>query len=133
MIRDMGEWTPGTIAALREKLGLPFVRAGANGLIQEFNSRFQEVYGWDETLIGKNIAEILPAEFRNLHHAGFARFQITESSKVVNHPLTLATICSDGKSIQSEHYIVAEKDDNGSWSFAATLKPLEGVYADQAQ
>lgn len=129
----MGEWTPGTIAALREKLDLPFVRAGANGLIQEVNARFKEVYGWDETLIGRNIAEILPAEFRNLHHAGFARFQITESSKVVNHPLTLATICSNGESIQSEHYIIAEKDDTGAWSFAATLKPLEGAHADQAQ
>ena len=65
----------------------------------------------------------------DFHHAGFARFQLTESSKVVGHPLTLATVCSDGSEVQSEHYIVAEKYPDGSWSFAATLRPLEGEHA----
>ena len=128
----MGEWTPGAIAELREKHDLPFVRAGSDGLIREFNPRFQEVYGWDESLIGQNIGEILPAQFRELHHTGFARFQLTETSKVVNHPLTLATICCTGESIQSEHYIVAEKGEDGTWSFAATLRPLEGPHAVEA-
>ena len=131
-MHDMGEWTAGAIAELREKHDLPFVRAGADGLIREFNPRFQDVYGWDESLIGQNIGEILPAQFRELHHTGFARFQLTETSKVVNHPLTLATICCTGESIQSEHYIVAEKDEDGTWSFAATLRPLEGPHAVQA-
>ena len=125
----MGEWTPGAIAELREKHDLPFVRAGSDGLIREFNPRFHDVYGWDESLIGQNIGEILPAQFRELHHTGFARFQLTETSKVVNHPLTLATICCTGESIQSEHYIVAEKGEDGTWSFAATLRPLEGPHA----
>jgi len=38
--------------------------------------------------------------------------------------LKLATFCSDGRAIDSEHFIVAEKHDDGSWSFAATLRPL---------
>ena len=76
--------------------------------------------------------DILPAQFRELHHTGFARFQLTETSKVVNHPLTLATICCTGESIQSEHYIVAEKGEDGTWSFAATLRPLEGPHAVEA-
>ena len=123
-------WTPGAVAALREKENLPFVRADANGDIVEFNDRFAFVYGWtSEQLIGQSISLILPASFREFHHAGFARFQLTESSKVVNHPLTLATVCSDGSELQSEHYIVAEKYPDGSWSFAATLRPLEGAHA----
>lgn len=119
-------WTPGAIAELRTKLNLPFVRADAEGMVVEFNPRFSEVYGWDESLIGQSIGEILPEQFRELHHSGFARFQLTESSKVVNHPLTLATICKDGTVIKSEHFIVAEKSDNSIWSFAATLRPLVG-------
>ena len=120
------DWTPGAIAELRTKLNLPFVRADAEGMVVEFNPRFSEVYGWDENLIGQSIGEILPEQFRELHHSGFARFQLTESSKVVNHPLTLATICQDGTVITSEHFIVAEKSDTSIWSFAATLRPLEG-------
>ena len=122
-------WTPGAIAELRTKLNLPFVRADAQGLVVEFNPRFSEVYGWDASLIGQSIGEILPAEFRELHHSGFARFQLTETSKVVNHPLTLATICNDGTVVTSEHFIVAEKAEDSVWSFAATLRPLEGPHA----
>ena len=124
------QWTPGAVAALREKENLPFVRADAGGNIVEFNARFVEVYGWAEgELVGESISAILPPSFREFHHAGFARFQLTESSKVVGHPLTLATVCSDGSEVQSEHYIVAEKYPDGSWSFAATLRPLEGEHA----
>ena len=124
------DWSPGSVAALREKEDLPFVRADAKGMIVELNSRFEQVYGWrPEQLLGQSLAEILPANFREFHHAGFARFQLTESSKVVNHPLVLATVCANGTDLQSEHFIVAEKADGGNWSFAATLRPLEGPHA----
>lgn len=101
------------------------MRADASGTVVEINQRFREVYGWRETeLLGQSLGQILPADFRDAHHAGFARFKLTEVSKVLNHPLKLATFCSDGTAIESEHFIVAEKDADGSWSFAATLRPL---------
>ena len=56
-------------------------RADAKGNIVEFNARFAEVYGWAEgQLVGESISAILPPSFREFHHAGFARFQLTESS-----------------------------------------------------
>ena len=122
------DWTPGAVAALRERDDLPFVRADSNGMGVEFNQRFQIISGWDDDLIGQTIGLILPKQFRELHHSGFARFKLTESSEVVNHPLELATICADGSVIRSEHFIVAEKDEQNSWSFAATLRPLEGPH-----
>lgn len=118
-------WTEDRINALREQENLPFVRADASGVVKEINGRFQEVYGWtEEALIGQSLGLILPPSFRDSHHAGFARFQLTEISKVLNHPLKLATFCSNGTAIESEHFIVAEKHDDGNWSFAATLRPL---------
>lgn len=118
-------WTADAIASLRQQQDLPFVRADASGVVVEINQRFREVYGWtDETLVGKPLGLILPETFRDAHHAGFARFKLTEASTVLNHPLTLATFCSNGVVIDSEHFIVAEKHRDGSWSFAATLRPL---------
>ena len=77
------------------------------GIVQEINERFQAVYGWSEAaLIGQSLGLILPPSFRDSHHAGFARFKLTEVSKVLNHPLKLATFCSDGHAIESEHFIV---------------------------
>ena len=116
-----GAWTEDRIRALREKEDLPFVRADASGIVQEINNRFKAVYGWSEAaLIGQSLGLILSPSFRDSHHAGFARFKL----KVLNHPLKLATFCSDGNAIESEHFIVAEKHSDGSWSFAATLRPL---------
>ena len=123
------EWTPGAVAALRELHNLPFVRTDAEGRIVEFNARFETVYGWNSQILGESIGVILPASFRDQHHSGFSRFKLTESSKLVNHPLELMTLCRDGEAIRSEHFIVAERETAGSWSFAATLRPLEGPHA----
>ena len=118
-------WTEDSIRQLREQQDLPFVRADASGVVREMNQRFREVYGWsDDQLLGQSLGLILPPSFRDPHHSGFARFKLTEESRVLNHPLKLATFCVDGKAIESEHYIVAEKHDDGAWSFAATLRPL---------
>ena len=118
-------WTEDSIRQLREQQDLPFVRADASGVVREINQRFREVYGWsDGQLLGQSLGLILPPSFRDSHHSGFARFKLTEESRVLNHPLKLATFCVDGKAIESEHYIVAEKHDDGTWSFAATLRPL---------
>ena len=120
-------WTEESIRQLRKQHDLPFVRADANGSVLEINQRFRDIYGWtDDQLIGESLGLILPPSFRDSHHAGFARFKLTEVSKVLNHPLKLATYCSDGTAIDSEHFIVAEKQGDGSWSFAATLRPLSG-------
>lgn len=103
------DWTPGAVAALRKLHDLPFVRADSEGLVVEFNQPVQSIYDWDDHLIGQTIGLILPEQFRELHHAGFARFKLIEEPAVVDHPLELATICANGNVIRSEHYIVAEK------------------------
>lgn len=110
----------------------PFVLADALGNVVALNPAFTRTYGWaQEDLIGEPLGMILPEAFRMAHQFGFSRFQTTEQSAILAHPLRLSTLCSDGTEIVSEHYIVAEKRDGG-WCFGATLTPLPpGTPADQ--
>lgn len=104
---------------------LPFILADHQGMIMEVNDLFQEVYGWSqEDLAGQSLSKILPSVFRDAHHLGFSRFQITQKSEILNHPLKLKTVCRDGREVESEHFIVAQRSGD-QWVFAATLRPLE--------
>jgi PAS domain S-box-containing protein len=121
---------PPTIAEM-EASDRPFVLADALGNVLRFNRPFAEVYGWSEAqLVGEPLGLILPDAFRMAHQFGFSRFQATERSTILAHPLRLKTLCADGRELVSEHFIVAEKGDAG-WLFGATLTPLpDGTPAD---
>ena len=113
-----------TIEELRQKV-LPFVVADQDGMIVEINDLLESTYGWTfDDLKGQSLSMILPPSYQDAHHLGFSRFKITGESQVLNHPLELMTICKDGRAINSEHFIVAERLGE-SWVFAATLRPLE--------
>lgn len=114
-----------------EQSDRPFVLADALGNVVRLNPAFTRVYGWmPDDLIGEPLGLILPESFRMSHQFGFSRFQATEISTILAHPLRLSTICADGCEIVSEHYIVAEKGADG-WCFGATLTPLpEGSPTD---
>lgn len=108
------------LAALNE----PFVLADALGNVVSVNDAFRRTYGWrDEQLVGQPLGMILPESFRMSHQLGFSRYQATEQSTILAHPLRLATRCADGRDIVSEHFIVGEKRSQG-WLFGATLIPL---------
>ena len=119
-----------SIAAL-EGSGRPFVLADSLGTVVRVNEEFRQIYGWlDQEIVGEPIGKILPESFRMAHQFGFSRFQATEQSTILAHPLRLNTLCADGRSLVSEHFIVAEKRAEG-WIFAATLTPLpEGTPVD---
>jgi hypothetical protein len=55
---------------------------------------------------------------------GFSRFTASGVATILNHPLELKVITKDEREILSEHYILAEKQDE-QWSFGATLRSLE--------
>lgn len=111
---------------------LPFVLADTLGNIQAINAAFERVYGWTlADLADEPVTRILPDAFQMSHQLGFSRFQSTEQSQVLGHPLRLKTVCRDGTEVVSEHFIVAEKGPDG-WLFGATLTPLEGVVETDA-
>ncbi|MEB3226690.1 MAG: PAS domain S-box protein [Synechococcus sp.] len=102
----------------------PVVVTDSEGLILDINGCFEEVFGWQKSeIIGQHVTIILPENFVDSHHLAFSRFQLTEQSTILNHPLKLKAITKDGKEILSEHFIVAEKIGS-TWSFAACLRPL---------
>ncbi|MFU8884023.1 MAG: PAS domain S-box protein [Cyanobacteriota bacterium] len=117
--------------AAMEASDRPFVLADSLGNVVRFNEAFRRIYGWrDEQLVGEPLGLILPDSFRMAHQFGFSRFQATEVSTILGHPLRLQTLCADGHAIVSEHFIVAERRDEG-WVFGATLTPLpEGTPTD---
>ena len=103
---------------------IPFVMVDKLGLITYVNDPFRSTFGWkDEDLSGKTLDVVLPEDFRLSHHLAFSNFSSPVDSQVVGHPLILKTRCSDGSEIKSEHFIVAEKEDE-KWFFGAQLKPL---------
>ncbi|MEB3185441.1 MAG: PAS domain S-box protein [Cyanobacteriota bacterium] len=114
-----------------ERSDRPFVLADALGKVVSLNAAFTQTYGWQpEDLIGEPLGLILPEAFRMSHQFGFSRFQATEISTILAHPLRLSTLCADGREVVSDHYIVAEKRPDG-WCFGATLTPLPaGTAAD---
>lgn len=104
----------------------PFVLADSLGQVVSINQAFEQTYGWTEDqLRGQSLSLILPGAFQMSHQLGFSRFQATEQSTILAHPLRLKTVCADGSEVVSEHFILGEKREAG-WVFGATLTPLPG-------
>jgi len=102
----------------------PFIMVNNQGLIIDVNKEFKTCFGWDITDIkGKTLDLVLPEVFRMSHHLAFSNFSSPENSQVVGHPLNLKALRADGEEINSEHYIVAEKQGE-DWYFGAHLKPI---------
>ncbi|MEG3439547.1 PAS domain S-box protein [Pannus brasiliensis CCIBt3594] len=114
-----------TVEELKQQNELPAIVTDDRGIIIHVNHAFEAIFGWSYVeIVGQALTVILPVYFQDAHHLGFARFSTTGISTVLNHPLQLKAVTKDNREIESEHFIVAEKQD-GHWIFAATLRPLE--------
>jgi PAS domain S-box-containing protein len=115
-----------TIEQLKQS-DVPVVVANHEGNIVDVNLPFEAVFGWSaQEIVGQSLTIILPPFFRDSHNLGFARFSATGESTLLNHPLQLKAVTKDNREIESEHFIIGEKQE-GRWLFAATLRPLETI------
>lgn len=113
-----------TIAQLKQS-DVPVIVADSEGIVVDINTHFVDVFGWTaEEIIGEPLTVILPPFFHDSHNLGFARFSATGQATVLNHPLNLMGVTKDDREIELEHFIIAEKQQEG-WIFAARLRPLE--------
>uniref|UniRef100_A0A0C1NKM7 Diguanylate cyclase n=1 Tax=Tolypothrix bouteillei VB521301 TaxID=1479485 RepID=A0A0C1NKM7_9CYAN len=109
---------------MKQETSVPIVITDSQGFITYVNDRFTSVFGWNlAEIYGQTITIIIPDGFHAPHHMGFSRFLSTEQSTILNHPLNLVGITKDGQEIETEHLIVAEKEQ-GEWVFMAMLRPL---------
>jgi PAS domain S-box-containing protein len=114
-----------SIEQLKQESELPLIVTEDRGIVIYINSTFEKIFGWSaRELVGQPLTLILPLYFQDSHNLGFARFSATVISKILNHPLQLKAVTKDNREIESEHFIVAEKQ-NERWLFAATLRPLQ--------
>lgn len=80
------------------------------GRVVGLNPAFTRTFGWSlESLEGQPLSLIPREAYQMSHQLGFSRFQTTGHSTILAHPLRLATICSDGRTIVSENFILAEQ------------------------
>lgn len=114
-----------TMADIKHETSLPTVIADHDGLITDVNQRFEETYGWKAAeIVGKPLTTIIPPNLHAAHHLGFSRFLTTGTPTLLNRPLHLKVQTKSGHILNAEHMIVAEKNSQGEWVFAATIRPL---------
>ena len=112
-----------TLSYLRKLKTIPAVIANSAGIITYVNDAFLENYLWNKDIVGSNIRRIIPDQFKDSHHIGFSRFNVTGISRVAGHPIDAMVKCGDGQLVLSRHHLVVEKTSDG-WVFGAELKPL---------
>jgi len=113
-----------TIEELKRHSDQPVIVADSQGIVIDVNTHFETIFGWQHSeIVGKPLTVVLPVYFRDSHHMGFSRFTATGVSTILNHPLKLKALTKDNQEILSEHFIIAEKQ-NDQWIFGAILKPL---------
>lgn len=114
-----------TIVQMKCKNDVPVLITDQQGFIIYVNESFGEVFGWSlDEIIGQSLNTVIPNSYQDSHNLGFARFTMTEQSRILNHPLRLMAVRKDGREIMSEHFITAEQED-GQWLFGAILRPVE--------
>ncbi|QSJ15139.1 PAS domain S-box protein [Nostoc sp. UHCC 0702] len=112
------------VTEIKLETDVPVVITDSQGFVIYVNDCFSSVFGWTVAEIqGQTITTIIPQGFHDSHHLGFSRFLSTENSTILNHPLRLQAVTKDGREIEAEHLIMAEKQQE-EWLFMATLRPI---------
>jgi PAS domain S-box-containing protein len=114
---------PQTLAELRIEVGVPVVMCNSQGIIIHVNGRFEEVFGWTPgEILGTPLVGIIPPSLRDAHQLGFSRFISSGRSTLLGQPLEFVTLDKEGKELQVEHFIIAERQQD-DWLIGATLTP----------
>jgi diguanylate cyclase (GGDEF)-like protein/PAS domain S-box-containing protein len=99
------------LAAIIDSSMDAIVQMDTNGIISGWNVQAQAMFGWQtEEVLGKSMGEVIvPAQFREAHHAGLKRFLDTGAGPVMNTHLELKALRRDGSEFPIEMYIAPIK------------------------
>ncbi|WED43290.1 PAS domain S-box protein [Legionella cardiaca] len=110
----------------KRKKNYPVVIANQWGIIIYVNQKFEEVFKWmSAEIIGESLTTIIPPTLHDAHNLGFSRFLATGQSSILDKTIQLKAIDKDGIVFKAEHCIQAEKNEEGVWTFMATIRPLK--------
>ena len=84
-----------------------------------------ELLGWDETLVGRRIGEIVPARLRESHIAGFTRHLLTGDGRIMDTEVQVPALRRDGAEVEVLLLVHRENAVDGRPVFTATLRPVE--------
>lgn len=113
-----------TISELEQETDVAAIIVDSSGFATYVNDAFVELFGWTrEEFIGKPLYLIIPANLRQEHERGFARFIATSEPRVLNQSIRFGALRKDGREFLADHFIIAEKS-GGEWRVGATIKEL---------
>ena len=107
-----------------KKDDIPVVISNSQGFITFINNPFEDIFGWQkDEIIGEPLTRIIPKELHDAHNMGFSRFILTGNASIMNQPMKLKAINKANKVFEAEHFIIAEKQDDGNWLIGSTIEP----------
>ena len=113
-----------TIDELKQRSDVFVVIADEDGTITYVHAASPDLLGWEpEDLVGNSLTTLIPPHLHDAHTMGFSRFLTTGRATLMNRPLRLDVLTKDGRTVASEHVIVAERAGD-RWVFGATIQPL---------
>ena len=81
-----------------------------------------ELLGWDESLVGRRIATIIPPRLREAHVAGFTLHLLTGESAILGREVRLPALRRDGTEVDVVLVVSRESARDGRPVFTATLR-----------
>jgi PAS domain S-box-containing protein len=96
-----------------------------DGMVIGWNERASRLFGWSwEAMRGRRLSEtIIPAEYREKHEAGLARFLATGHSAILNKHIEVTALNRDGDEFPIELSITAS-DQFGDTLFIGFLRDI---------
>lgn len=84
------------------------IAVDAQGSIVAWNAVAAQTFGWAaHEALGRPLAQlIIPAQYRDGHHAGMARYQRTGEARVVNRRIEISAVDKSGRQFPIELSIV---------------------------
>lgn len=90
------------------------VTIDSEGLLVEFNPAAERIFGYKkEDVLGKSMSElIIPARYRNAHHAGHQEYKMSGIAHIFNQRIELVAMRADGSEFPIELTLTAVTDNN---------------------
>ncbi|WP_256824103.1 putative bifunctional diguanylate cyclase/phosphodiesterase [Pseudomonas kurunegalensis] len=103
-----------------DSAGDAFIAMDAQGIITDWNKTAETIFGWSKAeAVGQAVSDtIVPAQYRDAHARGLARFLSHGKAQVLGQRLELPALHRDGREFPIEITLWSLEEDYG-WSFFA--------------